>query len=586
MKKLKSAKKITPVSYLSVFVLLLISAAAGPSLVQAQETERAVTVEAVEVTAETPAEGEDQVIELQGAGMDQLVSIEFRSTEVSDVLRYLGQKAALNMSISSAVSGRVNLFATEIPIRDIFDIVLRSSNLAFIRQGDLYHILTETEYKELYGERFSDTRIVKTFRLQYAIPEMAFNMLDALKSTLGRLLIDENSGTIMIMDTPDKIAEMEKALEVLERRGVIKIFDLKYAKAEDVELKLKDDFEINKLGSIKSDPRTNQLVVKTFSDRMNEVSKTIEALDRKTREVLIDARIVKVTLNKNVNTGIDWNSIFSNIEFNGVDKVGDFRRTTDATTPGAEIPAVTPIQLASKFGLSTDGPLGRDSFGDLIFTTIARDGYELFRYLDTIGETRIISKPRLLVTENQQAQIHVGTREAFITTTTTTGTSTATTAEEVQFIDVGIKFLVTPRITSDGYVEMKILPEVSSVVRTLFTQSGNQIPIVDTSTAETNVIVKDGATVIIGGLRKNEKLHDDDQVPGFNKIPLIGNLFFKQVDHEDEAQELVIFITPHIVNGDKLVTGDEDSFGGAEFKGFRDYNIEKESDVVLPAFAG
>jgi type II secretory pathway component GspD/PulD (secretin) len=71
--------------------------------------------------------------------------------------------------------------------------------------------MTEEEYKVLYGKRFSDLREVKTFRLKYAIPEQAFNMLDALKSSIGRVLVDENTGTVLIMDTPDKIREMKKA---------------------------------------------------------------------------------------------------------------------------------------------------------------------------------------------------------------------------------------------------------------------------------------------------------------------------------------------------------------------------------------
>ncbi len=502
-------------------------------------------------------------------GMDALVSLEFRATEAGDVLKYLAQKAELNMSISNNVSGRVNLFVNNVPIKDIFDIVLRSNGLAYEKRGDLYHIMTEAEYKDLHGERFADTRVVKTFRLQYAMPEMAFNLLDALKSSIGRLLVDENSGTIMIVDTLERVAEMEKSLAVLEQKGLVRIFDLKYAKALDLEERLKAEFETNKLGSIKADERTNQIIVKTFQDRMGEVETLIAALDRKTRQVLIDAKIVKVSLRNNLDAGIDWDAIFTNLDFHGVDKVGDFRNTTDNTTPGSEVPAVTRIGIAEKLGLNKE-PFDT---GDLIFSTVSRDGYELFRYLRNLGKTKIISKPRLLVTENQQAKIHVGTKEAYVTTTTTTGTSTATTAEEVQFIDVGIKFAVTPRITSDGFIEMSIAPEVSSVVRTLATQSGNRIPIVDTSIAETKVVVKDGATVIIGGLRKNEEIENNDEVPGVSKIPFLGKAAFKKTRTDDEVSELIIFITPHIVTGEKLVTGDEDHFGGG-LKEYRPYEAD------------
>jgi len=518
-------------------------------------------------------------LESTAKGMDALVSLEFRATEAADVLKYLAQKAELNMSISNNVAGRVSLFVTNVPIRDVFDIVLRSNALAYEKRGELYYVMTEAEYKDLHGERFADTRVVKTFRLQYAMPEMAFNLLDALKSTIGRLLVDENSGTIMIVDTREKVAEMEKSLAVLEQKGLVRIFDLKYAKAVDIETKLKAEFETNKLGSISADERTNQLIVKTFTDRMEEVERTIQALDRKSRQVLIDAKIVKVTLNNDLDAGIDWDNIFTNLDFHGIDRVGDFRRKTDVTNAatGAEIPAVTPISIGSKFGFNKNGPMGKQ-LGDLIFSTTKAQGYELLRYLRTLGETKIISKPRLMVMENQQAKILVGTREAYITTTTTTGsTGGGTNAEEVNFIDVGIKFTVTPRITSDGFVEMSIFPEVSSVARTLETATGNKIPIVDTSTAETKVLVKDGTTVIIGGLRKTEDVKDNDEVPGVSKIPLIGKAAFQKQRTRSGISELIIFITPHVVDGERLVTGDEEHFGG-KMKEYRDYTANTASD--------
>ncbi len=131
----------------------------------------------------------------------------------------------------------------------------------------------------------------------------------------------------------------------------------------------------------------------------------------------------------------------------------------------------------------------------------------------------------------------MGTRETYVTSTTTTGTSTASTAEEVEFIDVGIKFAVRPRINREGFVELVIKPEVSSVVGTVLTPSGSAIPIVDTSTAETKVLVKDGATVVIGRLRKNEKVNTDEEVPYLNKIPFFGNIFFKENTKDNEIQE-------------------------------------------------
>lgn len=520
--------------------------------------------------AEVPQDNAPESLVLPG-GMDAPISLEFRATDAVEVLRYLAQKAGINLSISTKVNGRVSLMVTNVAIRDVFDIVLRGNALAYEVKGNVYNIMTEAEYKDFYGEKFSDTRVVKAFRLQYAIPEQAFTMMDTIKSGIGRLIVDENSGTVMIMDTPDKIAAMEKALRTLESEQDVEIIDLKYAVAADVVDKLKDDLETNKLGTIHADERTNQVMIKTLPSRMRQIRGLVEALDRKTREVLIDAKIIKVNLANRFDHGIDWNQVYSNNKFHGFSQTGDFRAATDATTPGSEIPAVTSVNLASVFGQKKDTALLGNKFGEFLFGTTSTNGYELMRYLDTIGKTQVISKPKLLVTENQEAKIHVGTREAYVTTTTTTGTATATTAEEIEFIDVGIQFVVKPRITSDGFIEMSIKPEISSVIRTLVTNSGSQVPIVDTSKAETKVLVKDGTTIIIGGLRRKSEIQDEDRVPYLNKTPLIGKLFFQQKQNRDSFEELVILVTPHIMEGDKLVPGDDTDYGGS-FKTYKNYD--------------
>ncbi len=530
-----------------------------------------------------PQSGSDEAMARASLrGMEERVSLDLRSVEATDAIKYLATKGGLNIALSKNVSGRVNLFLTDVAIRDVFDLILRGNELAFDKQGDVYNVMTEAEYRTLYGKRFADLRRVEVFRLQYAVPEQAFNLLDTLKSEIGRLLVDEESGTVLVVDTPENLRKMEEALATLEEEGTVQVFDLKYAKAKDIEEQLRDQLELKKLGFMKADERSNQVVVKTLPERMKEIEQMITSLDRKTREVLIDSRIVKVTLTKALNTGIDWNVVFTNLKFHGIDAVGDFRAATTGTPPTEtvavaklDIPTINLPRVAkNKFSTGQDANLG-----SLAFSTVARDGYELFRFLETLGQTKVIANPRILVTENQEARIHVGTREAYITTTTTTGQTTTTTAEEVEFIDVGIQLLVTPtNINRDGYVTLKIKPEVSSVVRTLTTPSNNKIPIVDTSIAETNVMVLDGTTVIIGGLRKNQKQFSNDQVPILGNIPIIGELF-KQRDHDDEVAELVVFITPHIIGGDQLVTGDEQGVAGT-IKPYRDYKPVVEG---LPA---
>jgi len=183
--------------------------------------------------------------------MDEIISLDLRSTDAGEALKYLATKGAFNISISQKVTGRVNLLLNEVPIRDVFDLILRDNSLAYDKQKSVYHVMTEEEYRAIHGEQFSDLREVLTFRLQYAIPQQAFNLLDTLKSDIGRLLVDEESGTILIMDTPQKLRQMKRALATLEQQGTVEVFDLQYARALDIEERLNEQLEVTTLVLLK-----------------------------------------------------------------------------------------------------------------------------------------------------------------------------------------------------------------------------------------------------------------------------------------------------------------------------------------------
>ena len=118
----------------------------------------------------------------------------------------------------------------------------------------------------------------------------------------------------------------------------------------------------------------------------------------------------------------------------------------------------------------------------------------------------------------------------------------------MHFIDVGLKLVVVPTIGADGFITMKIKPEVSSVKDTLTTEAGSVIPIVQTSQSETVVKVKDGRTLIIAGLFKQEDTSDNNGLPKLSRIPVLGFLFGNKTK-ESKRTELVIFITPTIITG-------------------------------------
>jgi type II secretory pathway component GspD/PulD (secretin) len=531
--------------------------------------------------------------------LSQTISLDLRDMDVVDALKFLATKTGINVVTTKMVSGRVFLTVEDVLIKDVFDIMLRSNGLAYTKQGAIYYVMTETEYKAFYGVNFYDMRQVKVFRLKYAIPEQAFSLLDAIKSEIGRVLVDPESGNVLIMDTPAKIAQMRDALKEFEQQNLVKVFSLKYAKAKEVEEILKTQIDAKKLGLTKADERNNQVIVQTLPERMQAIESLVEKLDRQTKEVLVDTMIIKVKLSDQEDKGIEWEGLSNISEKFGLTYLGSY--------PFSVVqPATAPWQSRLQFynGNLTGGDIGGYPFSGttasysasvprapgekmhLGIITGKRDLDFLLNYLQTLGNARLLSNPKIVAVNNQEAKIHIGERQAYVTTTTTSsGTSASTVAEEVQFVDVGIQLSVTPNINDDGFVTMKIKPEISSVSSTLITSTNNKIPIIDTSATETTVMIKDGTTLIVGGMRKDEKSSGSEGIPFLSQLPFIGNVF-KTSTGKTERVELVVLLTPHIISGMELTTGAGDKRffdqSGKEYTEYKGITPDRElyaSDV-------
>ncbi|MFH1093920.1 MAG: secretin N-terminal domain-containing protein [Candidatus Omnitrophota bacterium] len=530
-------------------------------------------------------------------GIEGNISLDLRNIDINDALKYFALKSGLNIVTTKSVTGRVTLVVVEVRVKDVFDIMLRSNGLAYDRSGNIYNVMSEEEYMIIYGKKFSDIRQVKVFRLQYAIPEKVFSFLDTLKSSIGRILVDQESGTVLCMDSPEKLAEMEKALESFEQESLIKVFPLNYAKAKDIEEHLKARLDDKKVGSIKADERANQVVVQALPMRMEEIEKLIKILDKKTLEVLLDAKIVKVSLGNASNAGVRWEGLFDLAEssnggmtyigstpFSTVGSSSDDWQSRKSTLQEVGYVGSYPASGTTSNYAASNPAIGLENLN--IGVIGANDFNVVLNYLTTENEAKILSNPKIAVVNNTEARIHVGAREAYVTTTTTTGQSTSTISEQVNFIDIGLQMDVIPTINEDGFVSLKLKAEVSSVISTLITPSNNRIPIVDTSVAETTVLVKEGATIVIGGLRREEKTKIEKRVPILSKIPGLGQLF-KTKNETDNVTELLIMLTPTIISGEALISEQGREIGVHNIKPAQDYeaSIEKKErlKVLTPA---
>ena len=474
------------------------------------------------------------------------ITLDVRDMNVIDVIKFLALKGDFNVVASRNVSGRVTLYLKSVTIRDVLDIVLAANNLAMAFQSDIVYIMPEGDYELAYGKKYNDKSTVTIVQLHYAKPSYVLSALDSIKSTLGKIIIDEDTGSVVMIDTPETIDKMKKAIERMESPLETYIYTLQYAKADVLAEKLKARIDANAVGSIVADERSNQLIIRALPGRREEVEAMIKSLDSKTKEVLIEGRVIQVTFKPMLDVGIDWDMNFTDSEDTEIQKL-TFKNV-----------------FLNESGLASSDNL-KTFFGKMAIGNINVDHFQVsLRALKQVSDTKILSNPKLLVTNNEEARIHIGDTVPYIISTTSGTGDNAITSEDVRFVDVGLKLLVTPTINDDGFVSMRLRPEISTVVAKI-TSKGGGIPQVNKTEVETSVMVKDGNTIILGGLKKDDRSSTRKGLPFLMDIPIIGNIFGAKSD-SITSSEIIIFITPHIVSGDQDYAQSRGSI-----KPFKDY---------------
>ncbi len=445
--------------------------------------------------------------------------LELKGIDIIDVLKLISQKSSLNIIAGKEVVGKVTIYLKDVKLKDALTIILDSNNLAYKMEDGIVRVMPQREFEARYGYKFGgkiETRIVQ---LKFADVVDMVTVLNQMKSPLGKIIFDLKSGTLVLMDSLEKIQTMEDLIKEIDVPVETQIFELSYAQVKEVSAKIMEVLTKN-VGQIKFDERTNKMVVTDTHLRLKDVERILKAFDIKQQQVLIEAKIIQVVLSDQFKFGIDWEAIIK--DYHKLDLVADF-----------------------------DVLASTDKKGKVSVGTLSKDDYTVFlEALEAVGKTNILSSPSITTLNNQEAKILVGSTEPYVTTTTTTPASgPTTTAESVQFIDVGVKLYVTPTIHKDNFITMKIKPEVSSITKTLKTSTNNTIPVKETSEAETMVMVKDGVTIVIGGLIKDEKIASQNQIPLLGSIPFLGHIF-RNRDDLTRKTEIVIFLTPRIVSGD------------------------------------
>lgn len=275
-------------------------------------------------------------------------------------------------------------------------------------------------------------------------------------------------------------------------------------------------------GKVTIDPRTNTIIMTDIRPRLNRMLSLIKSLDIVSPQVMIEARIVEVNKNFTQELGIQWGGRISRVTPNDFPNTISLGAST-LTSPGFVVDLPTTAVPAAGLGL-TLGSLAGDTLLDIQLSA-----------LESQGKGRVLSSPKVTTLNNRQAKIQSGRRIPF-QTVSQDGTQT-------QFVDASINLVVTPHITTDNNIFMNILAQKNAAD---FSMSVNGVPSITTKEAATEVMVKNGATTVLGGLYESTVNEARTQVPLFSKLPILGRLF-QRTQETDLINELLIFITPTIV---------------------------------------
>jgi type IV pilus assembly protein PilQ len=439
---------------------------------------------------------------------NQIVDLHVKDEELIRVLELLAIQSQRNIIPTKSVNSRVSANLYGVTFYEALDALLHPNGYGYVERNNRIEVYTLEEIKAI--EAASRVRIAKVLRLNYLNAVDAAAFVEALLSDGGQIKTNGKTGT----------------------------------------------FNIPEKAPVGADEYANDsmLVVYDYEENVAEIERLIKEIDTRPSQVLVEATILQTQLNEANAFGVDF-SILGDLDF------GDFAGA------GGPLTAVNGLIAGKSKTLgSGDIPLpGSDSEGRAIVSNpgntsgpgtiklglVDQDVAVFLKMLDEVGDTSIISSPKVLALNRQPARVLVGRKVGYLSTTSTD----TTTTQSVEFLDTGTQLYFRPFVTNEGLIRLELKPAVSeAVIRDTRDATGAAVTIPDEITNEivTNVIVRDGQTVVLGGLFRESTESSRRQVPFLGDIPILGAAF-RGHDDETSRNEIIFMITPSIVSDQVLV---------------------------------
>ena len=430
----------------------------------------------------------------------QVISLTMHGAEVPSVLRALARAVDQNIMINDQVRGRIDVSLKAVPWDQAFLGILRTHGLTYLWEGDIIRVIT----------------------------------------------LEDKNRELEQLETSQRIKAKERELRLAEPL-LTQIVEIEYADAEGLRENLEKFLtrldENTFLGSVLVDRHTNSLIIQAVRTDLERMLPLIEALDRPTPQVLIEAHIVEATKDAARKLGVQWGGLYGT-------SIHDYRYYN---TPGSIAnPAGSGVTPGSGESVNpTSGTMGNFPAGltatdvagnllglDLGFVLESGTGNILsvqLQALEDEGQLNILSSPNITTLDNQEAFIESGRDIPY--------QSVEDDEVKIEYKKAVLRLEVTPHVIDNETVKMEIFVTKDDVD---FTQSVGFNPSIITKRARTGVILFNGQTTVIGGLSKEQASGEEYGVPYLKDVPGLGVLF-KGTNKDNAKEELLIFITPHVL---------------------------------------
>ena len=429
----------------------------------------------------------------RGGYKGEKLSLNFQNVDVRRLLQVIGEFTGMNVVVSDTVSGSITLILKDVPWDQALDIILQQKGLDMRKSGNVISIAPRDEL--------------------------------ATREKLD-LESKQQIGDIEPIRTED--------------------FQLNYAKAEDLQklLSNKESSLLSKRGSASFDKRTNKLFIQDTPSRLEDVRRLIAKIDVPVRQVLIEARIVEAsdTFSKSIGARL---GILDVAGATAGHSIGGARYTVGGQmSSNAYLTGQRATQPAFSESLGVNLPANKigtaapSAFSFTLFNNSKTQFLNLeLSALEADGRGKVVSSPRVVTADQSEAVIEQGVELPYESASSSGATS-------VSFKKANLSLKVTPQITPDGKITMKLDINKDSPSQKYILRSGVAI---DTKHVKTEVLVENGGTVVIGGIYTQDKRETVNRTPLLGDIPYLGWLF-KQRDTNDDRTELLVFITPKIIS--------------------------------------